>query len=34
LTAVANTPQAYWIVPNSSASAAAKYTGDAAAAGI
>ena len=33
LTAVANTPQAYWIVPGSSASTVAKYTGDAAAAG-
>src|ERR1700759_741654 len=33
LTAVANTPQAYWIVPGSSASPVAKYTGDAAAAG-
>src|SRR6201996_8616120 len=33
LTAVANTPQAYWVVPGSSASTVAKYTGDAAAAG-
>jgi endoglucanase len=33
LTAVANTPQAYWIVPGSSAATVAKYTGDAAAAG-
>ena len=33
LTAIANTPQAYWIVPGSSASTVAKYTGDAAAAG-
>ena len=33
LTAVANTPQAYWIVPGSSASTVAKYTGDAQAAG-
>jgi endoglucanase len=33
LTAVATTPQAYWIVPGSSASTVAKYTGDAAAAG-
>jgi endoglucanase len=33
LTAIANTPQAYWIVPGSSAGTAAKYTGDAAAAG-
>jgi endoglucanase len=33
LTAVANTPQAYWIVPGSSASTVGKYTGDAAAAG-
>jgi endoglucanase len=33
LTAVANTPQAYWIVPGSSASTVAKYTGDAAGAG-
>lgn len=33
LTAVANTPQAYWIVPGSSASTVAKYAGDAAAAG-
>lgn len=30
LTAIANTPQAYWIVPGSSASTVAKYTGDAA----
>ena len=33
LTAVANTPQAYWIVPGSSASTVGKYTGDAQAAG-
>jgi endoglucanase len=33
LTAIANTPQAYWIVPGSSAGTVAKYTGDAAAAG-
>ena len=33
LTAVANTPQAYWIVPGSSAATVAKYTGDAAGAG-
>ncbi|BBX62256.1 glucanase [Mycobacterium saskatchewanense] len=33
LAAVANTPQAYWIVPGSSASAVGKYTGDANAAG-
>src|SRR6202012_2528639 len=33
LTAVANTPQAYWIIPGSSASTVAKYTADAAAAG-
>lgn len=33
LTAVANTPQAYWIVPGSSASTVAKYAGDAAGAG-
>jgi endoglucanase len=33
LTAVANTPQAYWIVPGSSAATVAKYTGDAAASG-
>lgn len=33
LTAIANTPQAYWIVPGSSASTVAKYAGDAAAAG-
>jgi len=33
LTAVANTPQAYWIVPGSSASTVGKYTGDAMAAG-
>ncbi len=33
LRAVADTPQAYWIVPGSSASTVAKYTGDAAAAG-
>ncbi len=33
LTAVANTPQAYWIVPGSSAATVAKYTGDAQAAG-
>jgi endoglucanase len=33
LTAVANTPQAYWIVPGSSAGTVAQYTGDAAAAG-
>lgn len=33
LTAVANTPQAYWLVPGSSASTVAKYAGDAQAAG-
>src|SRR3954471_10479222 len=33
LTAVANTPQAYWIVPGSSAATVAKYTSDAQAAG-
>jgi len=33
LTAIANTPQAYWIVPGSSAATVARYTGDAAAAG-
>src|ERR1700741_3637863 len=33
LTAIATTPQAYWIVPGSSAATVAKYTGDAAAAG-
>jgi endoglucanase len=33
LTAVANTPQAYWIVPGSSAATVGKYTGDAQAAG-
>ena len=33
LTAIANTPQAYWIVPGSSAGTVAAYTGDAAAAG-
>jgi endoglucanase len=33
LSAIANTPQAYWIVPGSSAATVAKYTGDAAAAG-
>ncbi len=33
LTAVANTPQAYWVVPGSSAATVAKYTGDAQAAG-
>ncbi len=33
LTAVANTPQAYWIVPGSSAGTVGKYTGDANAAG-
>ncbi|MCV7146195.1 glycoside hydrolase family 6 protein [Mycobacterium riyadhense] len=33
LTAIANTPQAYWIVPGSSATTVAKYAGDAAAAG-
>ena len=33
LTAIANTPQAYWIVPGSSASTVAKYVGDAQAAG-
>jgi endoglucanase len=33
LTAVANTPQAYWIVPGSSAATVAKYTGEAQAAG-
>jgi len=33
LTAIANTPQAYWIVPGSSAATVGKYTGDAQAAG-
>ncbi len=33
LTAIANTPQAYWIVPGGSAATVAKYTGDAQAAG-
>jgi len=33
LTAIANTPQAYWIVPGSSAATVARYTGDAQAAG-
>jgi endoglucanase len=33
LTAIANTPQSYWIVPGSSAATVAKYTGDAQAAG-
>jgi endoglucanase len=33
LDAIANTPQAYWIVPGSSASTVAKYVGDAQAAG-
>ncbi len=33
LTAIANTPQAYWIVPGGSAGTVGKYTGDAAAAG-
>ena len=33
LTAIANTPQAYWIVPGSSAATVAKYVGDARAAG-
>jgi len=33
LTLVANTPQAFWVVPGSSASRVAKYTGDAQAAG-
>lgn len=33
LTAIANTPQAYWIVPGSSAATIAKYAGDAQAAG-
>jgi endoglucanase len=33
LTAIANTPQAYWIVPGSSAATVAKYTGAAQAAG-
>ncbi|SOJ53984.1 Endoglucanase A [Mycobacterium simulans] len=33
LSAIANTPQAYWIVPGSSAATVAKYAGDAAAAG-
>src|SRR6201998_3784810 len=32
LTAIANTPQSYWIVPGASAATVAKYTGDAAAA--
>jgi endoglucanase len=33
LTAIANTPQAYWVVPGSSAATVAKFTGDAQAAG-
>ena len=33
LTTIANTPQAYWIVPGSSAATVAKYIGDAQAAG-
>lgn len=33
LTAIANTPQAYWIVPGSSTSTVGKYVGDANAAG-
>src|SRR3954451_24971343 len=33
LTAIANTPQAYWLVPGSSAATVAKYVGDAQAAG-
>lgn len=33
LTAIANTPQAYWVVPGASAATVAKYTGDAQAAG-
>ena len=33
LATIANTPQAYWIVPGSSAATIAKYTGDAQAAG-
>jgi endoglucanase len=33
LTAIANTPQAYWIVPGSSAGTVGKYTSDAQAAG-
>ncbi|OCB56735.1 1,4-beta-glucanase [Mycobacterium malmoense] len=33
LTAIANTPQAYWIVPGSSASTVGKYVGDANAVG-
>jgi endoglucanase len=33
LTSVANTPQAYWIVPGASASTVAKYVGDAQGAG-
>jgi endoglucanase len=33
LTAIANTPQAYWIVPGPSAGTVGKYTGDAQAAG-
>jgi endoglucanase len=33
LTAIANTPQAYWIVPGASAGTVGKYTADAAAAG-
>jgi endoglucanase len=33
LTAIANTPQAYWIVPGSSAATVAKFTGEAQAAG-
>ncbi|WP_231740376.1 MULTISPECIES: glycoside hydrolase family 6 protein [unclassified Mycobacterium] len=33
LTAIANTPQAYWLVPGGSAATVAKYVGDAQAAG-
>src|ERR1700682_445948 len=33
LTTVANTPQAYWIVPGSSAASVAEYPGDAEGAG-
>src|ERR1700748_1209158 len=33
LTAIANTPQAYWIVPGGSAPTVGQYVGDAAAAG-
>lgn len=33
LTGIANTPQAYWVVPGGSAATVAKYAGDAAAAG-